>query len=361
MPTKFAAKFIAFGASALAIANVAPGAAAAQSAAEFYRGKQVTLQVGFGAGGGYDTTARLFARHFGKHIPGNPTVIVKNVPGAGSAKLANQLYNASPKNGLFLGMMSTAIYLVPLYGKRKVKFDTNKFEFVGNIHVDIMSCGVWKGAGQGIKNLNDLINAKKTVIFGSTSPNSPLSQYPTFLKNIFGANIKVIHGYRGTKGTTLAMKQGEIHGTCGLFESSVRGAFRSDFENGDLNLFMQIGRDKKVAYFGENATPIWNFLKSDEQKAMGKLLFEPLGITRPIAAPPGTPADRVAALRTAFENTMKDPAFIEDSKKRIGLQFSPMTGQAVAAAYRDLYRTPRALVEKTWKTAHAPKNPRKKK
>ena len=153
--------------------GILPHAAKADAVANFYTGKQLFIQVGFGAGGGFDTTARIFAQHFGKHIPGNPNVIVQNVPGGGSMKLANKLYNASPKDGLYLGMMSSSIYLVPLYGKRKAKFDTAKFEFIGNIHTDIMSCGVWKGAGQGIKSLYDLIKAKRPVIFGSSSPASP--------------------------------------------------------------------------------------------------------------------------------------------------------------------------------------------
>ena len=333
----------------------------ADAVTNFYKGKQLSIQVGFGAGGGFDTTARIFAQHFGKHIPGNPSVIVQNVPGGGSMKLANKLYNASPKDGLHLGMMSSSIYLVPLYGKRKAKFDTARFEFIGNIHTDIMSCGVWKGAGQGIKSLHDLIKAKRPVIFGSSSPASPMSQYPTFLKNVFGAKVKVIHGYRGTKATTLAMKRGEIHGSCGLFESSVRGPFRSDVKSGNLNLFMQIGLDKKVEFFGEHATQVYKELKSDEHRAMARLLFEPFSVTRPLAAPPGTPKDRVAALRIAFDETMKDPALIESAKKRIGVQFQPMTGAKVEALFAGYFKTSRDLVDKTWKIANTPKNPRKKK
>ena len=335
--------------------------ASADAVGDFFRGKQIAIQVGFGAGGGFDTTARIFARHFGKHVPGNPSVIVQNVPGGGSMKLANKLYNASPKNGLHLGMMSSSIYLVPLYGKRKAKFDTAKFEFIGNIHTDIMSCGVWKGAGQGIKSLHDLVKAKRPVIFGSSSPASPMSQYPTFLKNVFGAKVKVIHGYRGTKATTLAMKRGEIHGSCGLFASSVRGPFRSDVESGNLNLFMQIGIDKKVEFFGKHTTQIYKELKNDEYRAMARLLFEPFSVTRPLAAPPGTPKDRVKALRVAFDKTMKDPALIENAKKRIGVAFQPMSGAKVAELFAGYFKTPRDLVDKTWKIANAPKNPRKKK
>ena len=163
--------------AALAFAALAAGAisfqANADAVSDFYKGKQLAIQVGFGAGGGYDTTARIFARHYGKYIPGNPTVIVQNVPGGGSMKLSNQLYNAAPKNGLVLGSVSPQIMLIPLFGKRKAKFVTGKFEWIGSLHRDIMACGVWKGAGQGIKTLPDLIAAKKPIIFGSSSPSSP--------------------------------------------------------------------------------------------------------------------------------------------------------------------------------------------
>ena len=188
-----------------------------------------------------------------------------------------------------------------------------------------------------------------------------MSQYPTFLKNVFRAKVKVIHGYRGTKATTLAMKRGEIHGSCGLFESSVRGPFRSDVQSGNLNLFMQIGIDKKVEFFGKHTTQVYKELKSDEHRAMAKLLFEPFSVTRPLAAAPGTPKDRVAALRAAFDKTMKDPALIASAKKRIGIRFQPMTGAKVTELFAGYFKTPRDLVNKTWNIANAPKNPRKKK
>ncbi len=331
----------------------------ADAVSDFYKGKQLAIQVGFGAGGGYDTTARIFARHFGKYIPGNPNVIVQNVPGGGSMKLANQLYNAAPKNGLVVGLVQSAIMLVPLYGKRKTKFVTGKFEWVGSLHGDIMACAVWKGAGQGIKTLPDLIAAKKTIIFGSSSPSSPLSMYPLFLKSIFGAKIKVIHGYRGTKPISLAMQNGEVNGSCGMYESSVRGAFLSSFKAGDLNLFMQLGEHRTVPFFGD-ATPIFSMLKDEEHKKMARLLFGPAEITRPIAAPPGTPKARVAALSKALLDTMKDPGLISDAK-RINTTFRPMSGEQVAKAFAAYYKTPRALVDKTYAYTISKRNPRKKK
>ncbi len=343
----FSKASLGVGAAQAAVEAVAAAPhAQADAVADFFKGKQLAIQVGFGAGGGYDTTARIFARHYGKHVPGNPTVIVQNVPGAGSMKLANRLYNTAPKNGLVVGVISSSAAMVPLYGKRKAKFVTSKFNWIGSLHSDIMACGVWKGAGQGIKTLPDFIAAKKPIIFGSSGPTSPLATFPLFLKNVLGANVKVVHGYRGTKGVSLGMQTGELSGTCGMFESSVRGAYFSSFNSGDLKLFVQLGTDRNVKLFGD-ATNVFTMLKTDEEKAMAKLLYGPSQITRPFVAPPGVPKARVEALRKAMLDTMKDPALIADGK-RIKTAFRPMTGAQVQAAFNEFYKTPKALVEKTY-------------
>lgn len=340
-----------------AIATVSQ--AKADAVAEFYRGKQLAMQVGFGAGGGYDTTTRIIARHIGKYIPGNPTVVVQNVPGAGSMKLANRIYNSVPKDGSVLGVFSSSAAMVPLYGKRPAKFVTSKFEWIGSMHSDIMACGVWKGAGEGIKTLPDFIKAKGPIIFGSTGVTSPLSTFPLFFKNVLGANVKVVHGYRGTKGVNLGMQNGELTGTCGMFESSVRGAFFPSFSSGDLDLFVQLGTKRNVPLFG-NATNVFTMLKTEEHKQMARLLFGPSEITRPVAAPPGTPKARVAALRKALLDTMKDPGLIADGKK-IKTTFRPMGGDEVASAFAEFYKTPRSLIDKTYEMTITKKNPRKKK
>lgn len=321
--------------------------AQADDVADFYKGKQLTIQVGFGAGGGYDTTTRIFARHLGKHIPGNPNVIVQNVPGAGSMKVANALYNTAPKDGLVLGVFSSSVGMVPLYGKRPARFETNKFEWIGSMHKDIQACGTWKGAGQGIKTLPDIIAAKQPVIFGSNGPTSPLTIFPLFMKNVLGANVKVVHGYKGTKGVNLAMQKGELSGTCGMYESSVRGAFFNDFREGDLVLFVQLGLSEKVPLFGD-ATNIFTMLKTKEEKQMARLVFGPAEITRPLAAPPGTPKARVNALRKALLDVVKDPAMIADGK-RIKVDFRPIPGEEVKAAFDEYFATPRPVVEKAYK------------
>lgn len=340
----------AFLAASIAAVATAPQARA-DDVADFYKDKQVAIQVGFGAGGGYDTTARIFARHYGRHIPGNPTVIVQNVPGAGSMKLANRLYNSVPKDGSVLGIFSSSAAMVPLYGKRKAaKYVTSKFSWIGSLHTDVMACGVWKGAGQGIRTLPDFIAAKKPVIFGSSGPTSPLSTFPLFLKNAFNANVKVVNGYKGTKGVSLGMQNGELNATCGMFESSVRGAFFSAFKSGDLKLFVQLGTKGNVPFFGD-ATNVFSLLKTKEEKQMAKLLYGPSQITRPFAGPPGVPKARLEALRKAMIDTMKDPALIADGKK-IKTDFKPLSGAEVQAAFEEFYQTPRALVDKTYEYAY---------
>lgn len=323
-----------------------PMKAAADSAAvgNFYKGKNITIWVGYGAGGGYDTTARLIARHYGRHVPGKPSVTVQNMPGAGSLLAANNLYNIAPKDGTVLGVFSSTAAMLPLYNDPNANFDTMKFNWIGNLHRDTLSCGVWKGAGQNIRTLEDLIAAPKTVVFGSDGTDAPLARWPLFMKNVLGANLKVIAGYKGTRGINLAMKQGEVHASCGMFESSVRSAFMQDFTSGDLTLFVQTGFNRNVELFGK-ATNLYSLLKTEEEIQMAKLVFGPAEITRPFAAPPGVPAERVEALRDALMEMMKDPQLKEEATK-LGLELDPMSGKEIVAELQGLFRTPRSVVEK---------------
>jgi tripartite-type tricarboxylate transporter receptor subunit TctC len=327
----------------LALAALTVPAAHADAVADFYKGKELAIQVGFGAGGGYDTTARLFARHFGKHVPGNPSIVVQNVPGAGSMLVANAIFNTAPKDGSTLGIFASSTALEPLYGNNRAKYDPRKYEWIGSLHRDIASCGVWKGAGQGIDNLPELLKAKTTVIFGSTSPTAITSQHPLFLKNVLGANLKVIYGYKGTKDVSLAMMRGEVHGSCGMFESSVRSAYDAHVKAGELKIIVQFGRDRKVPYFGD-ATPMYTLLKTSDQKRIADFIFRQTELARPLAAPPGTPKDRVAALRKAMLATLKDSALIADAKK-LTVDFDSVSGEEAAQMFADFYNTPPKLIE----------------
>ena len=329
--------------ASIAWATSAPPASA-NPVSDFYSGKRVVIWVGYGPGGGYDTTTRLVAARLGAYIPGQPAVSVQNVPGAGSLLAANNLYNIAPKDGTVLGVFSSTVAMLPLYRDPKANFDTTKFNWIGNLHRDVQSCAVWKGAGQGIRTLPDLIAAKKTVIFGSDGADAPLTRWPLFMKNVLGANLRVVPGYKGTKEINFAMQSGEAHATCGMFETSVRGSYWGDLKSGDLNIIVHTSYGRNLELFGE-ATNLYSLLKSEEDIQMAKLVFGPAEITRPLAAPPGVPPERVAALRKALMEAMKDPALLADGAK-IGLVFQPMSGDEVETELLELFKTPRAVVDK---------------
>jgi tripartite-type tricarboxylate transporter receptor subunit TctC len=325
--------------------------ARADSVADFYRGKTVTIEVGYGAGGGYDLVARLVAQFLGKHIPGNPKVVVENEPGGGGIKVANEIYNTVAKDGLTLGVFSSDVAIDPLYGEPQARYQTAKFAWVGSMDTDVQSCAVWKGAGIGIKSLSDLVAAKRTITFGSTSPTAPTSAYPIFFRKALGAPAKVIDGYTGTNSVELAMRQGEIDATCGLFESTIRGSYMHDLQSGDLNIFVQITEGEKMPLFGE-ATPIMDAIKSDEMREVAKLVFDPSLLTRPLAAPPGTPADRLAALRAALLATAKDEEAVAAAKKLIGTPLRPKSGEEVEKMIASFEATPPDLVKKAYAYSH---------
>lgn len=327
--------------------------AQADSVETFYKGKTITFLIGFGAGGGYDTTTRLVARHFGDHVPGKPTTIVQNMPGGGSLKVANFLYNeVGLRDGTSLGVFNSAVALEPLYGDKAAKFESDKFSWIGSMDSDVQACGVWQGAGVGIKTLPDMIKAKKTIVFGSTGPAAPTTLFPLFLKNALGAPIKVINGYKGTKDINLAMNRHEVDASCGMFESTVRGAYFNDFKSGNLTLFVQLDLNRTLPLFGD-ATPIKTMLKTPELQKAGQLVFGPSALTRPLAAPPDVPADRVKALRTALIDTMKDPAMIKDGAK-IDVTFHPLTGDEVEEMIHEFYATPASVVKKAYAYSHTP-------
>ena len=261
----------------------------ADAVSDFYTGKQLRILVGYGAGGGYDRVAHLMATHLSKHVPGNPTVIVQNMTGAGSMKAANFLYNAAPKDGTTLGVFAASTALEPLFGNKKAKYDPRKFAWIGSMHQDTASLGIWNGGGQNIGTLDDILEMQKKgrlkqILFGATSPAAITSQHPLVLKNYFNLPIKVIYGYKGAKGVSLAMQQGEVVAMGGMFESSVKGAFANHVKAGNLKVFVQFGPDKAVPYF-KDATRIYDRLKSPEDRQVMDVIFRQTQLARPLAAP----------------------------------------------------------------------------
>jgi len=314
-------------------------ASAADPVAEFYGGKSIALLVGFGPGGGYDSYGRVLARHLGKHIPGQPMVVARNMPGAGGLAVANFLYNVAPADGLTLGMFGPFNALEPLFGNSTARFDPTKFTWIGKMDVDAGACGAWRGAG--IEKFSDL--QRKQVVFGSSGRGSATTQQVLALKNMLNAKVKIVQGYKGSADITLAMRRGEVSATCGIAASSVRVQLADDVRNGDIKMFIQFGRTN-APEFG-NAENIYDLVSTSEEKQIADIIFRPNELGKPIASSPRLAGDRARALRDAFTNTMEDPRFL-DEMDRMNLPIKTAIGEEVAQIFASLYATPKPLIER---------------
>ncbi len=331
--------------SAVIAGAIGASSASAESVAEFYKGKSIDLLIGFGPGGGYDTYSRLLARHYSRHIPGNPRVIPQNMPGGGGGlRVANTLYNVSARDGTKIGVFAASTTFEPLFGGKSTKFEATKFTWIGNMNQDTASCGVWKTSG--VKTWKDM--KKKQIIFGSTGPQAITSQHALVMRNLLGAKVKVIMGYKGTKGVNLAMRRGEVSGSCGLFESSVKSRWIRDIQSGDLRIIVQFGKTrKKVPIFGD-AVNIYDLIKDPLDIKVAEVIFEQSKFGRPVAGPPNIPKDRTAALRKGFMDTMKDPKFLADAK-RIRLAINPQGAKDIHAFIDKYYAYPKDIVDRAKK------------
>jgi tripartite-type tricarboxylate transporter receptor subunit TctC len=323
---------------AIAMAVGAP-ATRADTVSDFFKGKSINLYIGFGPGGGYDVYARMLSRHFGKFIPGNPTVVPQNMPGAGGVKSAAYLYNAAPHDGLALAMFGGFNGLEPLFGNTQANFETVKFTWIGNMNRDVSSCAMWSAAG--FNAFSDIM--QREMVFGSSGKGSTTSQHALVLKNMLGAKVKVIEGYQGTNSINLAMQRREVDASCGIFLSSAMTSYAQVLKDGTMRILIQFGR-QNAPFFGD-AVNLYDLLKSEDEKLAADIVFRQSEIARPIAAPPGLPAERMNALRTAFMQTMKDPAFLADAAK-VSMPVDPMTGDEVATLYKSFYSAPKAIVER---------------
>jgi tripartite-type tricarboxylate transporter receptor subunit TctC len=298
----------------------------ADAVADFYSRKTVTLVAGFPPGGGYDTYVRVLARHYGRFVPGHPSVVPGNMPGAGSMTAANRIYNDQPNDGSVLGMFASSVVMEPLLGDKAARFDPAKFSWIGSMSQDVAYCGVWQTPGAALTFDDMLRQGGKETIFGGGAPAAITYQHPMILKNVLGANIRVIPGYAGTRDIDLAMHRGEVNGECGFYASSIKAQFLDDVKSSRLKLVIQMGPHKSNA-FG-NIPSVFDYAKTDEQRAVLELYFNQLVLGRPLAGPPDVPPDRLAALRQAFMATMKDKDFRAEAD-RVGLEIDPATADEV--------------------------------
>jgi tripartite-type tricarboxylate transporter receptor subunit TctC len=314
--------------------------AKADDVASFYKGKTVSILIGFSAGGGYDIYARVLAKYLGKYIPGNPTVVPQNMTGAGSLRAAMYIYDVAPKDGTVIGTFSRSMPLAPLMDLPGAKFDATKFTWLGSVTTDTWTCISWKDAP--VKTWNDMFTTNFTV--GGDGKGGDPDVYATLIKNAFNAKIKLVDGYPGTGDIILAMQRHEVDGVCGYSYTTLSSTNGDWIKNKQINLIVQGGLHPDpdmpgVPFILDEAT-------SESQKAMLRLALAPQAMARPFVAPPGIPADRAKALQQAFDDTMKDPGFLADAKK-LDLPVDPLTGNQVEAMLTQIYKTSPTVVKQT--------------
>src|SRR4051794_37662519 len=316
---------------------VAAPAAVAQTPAEFYKGKQIALLVGFGPGGEDDLWARLVSRHLTAHIPGNPNVVPQHTPGSGGLLVVNRLYNTAARDGTVIGMINRGIPFEPLLGGQGTQFDALKINYIGSPGRDTTVCAARKDAP--VQSLQDLYTKELTV--GGTGSGADTAIYPEFLSTLLGMKFKLVKGYQGSHEIQLAMERGEVQGICLAYDSLSRGNLA---RTNQINVLLQaaLTPDPRI----KNAPLVLDSVHSaDERKAL-ELFFARAAIGRPFVAPPDVPADRIATLRQAFEAMLRDPGFLDDAKKQ-NLNVVPITGPQMTDIVLNAYKTPPQIVKRT--------------
>ena len=315
------------------------GTATAQtpSVEEFYKNKQIRLIVSSEPGGGYDNYARLVARHLGNHIPGNPSVIVQNMPGAGGLTAANNIYNVAPKDGTVIGHVQRNVPFMAIQGQQGPRFDPTKFNWLGSLNNEVNVCISWHDSK--VKTVQDAL--KTELVVGGSGPNDT-EVTPALLNNILGTKFKIISGYPSSSAVTLAIERGEVEGLCSSYSS---------IENRNAHWL----RDKKINFLVQNSVrkhpdlpnvPLaLEFAKSEEDRQLIELNDARLIMGRPFMAPPDVPEDRVKALRAAFSAMVKDPNFIADAKKQ-NLELTPVDGDDVQSLLERVAKTPKGVIER---------------
>lgn len=311
-------------ACALAVMAVAP-AAQGQTVADFYKGKTVSVLIGFPPGGGYDANARLLARHMSRYLPGEPTLVPSNMPGAGSLVAANYTYNVAPADGTVFTLFAPSTAMEPILGNKAARFDPTKFSWIGSMAQEVAYCGIWQGPGVATSWDEAM---QREVIFGGGATSAITYQHPMVLKNVLGAKLKVVPGYPGTRDINLAMQRGEVHGSCGLFVSSIASQWSKEVASGQLKLVVQMGA-KTTDRYGK-VPSVFDYAKTEEQKQILDVHFGQLLLSRPFAAPPNVLAERLNALRAAFMATLQDKTFLAEAEKA-GLDVDPATGDEIQA------------------------------
>jgi tripartite-type tricarboxylate transporter receptor subunit TctC len=327
----------AIGTALLAPSMTRPALSA--EAEEFYKGKTISLIIGYSVGGGYDLYGRLLARHMGKYIPGRPTIVPQNLTGAGSLRAASFIFSAAPKDGTVFGTFGRTIATTPLLMPANAQFDATKLTWLGSITNEVSTCVTWHTSP--VKNWRDSL--ERQVAMGGEGTGADPDVYTLLYKNVFGAKWKLVTGYHGTNDTMLAMERGEVDGLCGLSWSTLKSRHLAWFNDKMINVIIQAAL-KKQPELAEVPLAL-DLTKDPEQIAILKLFLTSQEMARPFAAPPDIPLDRKAALISAFERTMQDPEFLAEAQK-LNMDVNPLDSKKMDGLLAELYATPKHVVEK---------------
>jgi tripartite-type tricarboxylate transporter receptor subunit TctC len=310
--------------------------ASADSVADFYAGKTVELYIGYSVGGGYDVYARTIARHMSKHIPGNPTIVPQNMPGAGSLRMTNWLFEAAPRDGTVFGTMARAAPFDPLFGNPDASFNALEFNYIGSANNEVSVCAAMDRSG--IETFEDL--KTKELIVGGTGDTADTVQFPKVVNAVFDTQIRIINGYPGGNDVVLAMERGEVDGRCGWSYTSLNYDW---VESGELNILLQLSTAKHPMM--PDVPLVMDLVDDPDDLKMLGLVFARQTLGRPYIAPPGVPEERVEALRAAFMATMEDPEFLAEAAG-LDLEINPVGGAEIQTLIADLYASDEALVQR---------------
>ncbi len=328
----------------LAVITCLAGPAVAQPADDFFRGKQISIIVGSTAGGGYDAYARLLVRHIGAHLPGNPNVIAKNMPGAGGLTLANYLYNRAPKDGTEIGTVQNGLPFEKLFqtlspGGRNALFDAKKFGWIGSMAQTVFVTVTWHDAPA--KTLQEATT--KEIVLGASGPSSDSSILAVLSNNLLGTKFKIVHGYDGAAAVDLAMENGEIQGEAGKDWTTLTSTRPQWLKDKKINILVQMGTTAHPALQG--VPMAIDLARTPQDRRIMELVFAKYGMSRPFMAPPGLPPKRLALLRRAFDETLRDPDVLAEGQ-RLGMEIRPVSGEEVEELVTQIMATPDDLAVK---------------
>lgn len=329
----FRAALLALVASAIATSSVG----AETSVANFYRNKNIDVYIGFSVGGVYDINARLLSRFIGRYIPGNPTLVPRQMTGAASLTLANWLYQAAPKDGSAMGTFARGIAFNPLIGQPAGAIEATKFNWLGSTNDEVSICAARRESG--VTRFEQMF--ERELVVGSTGGSGDDDQLPRLVNGVLGTRFRIVRGFPGGNEIKLAMLRGEVSGRCGWSWSSVKATEAEWLREESISILVQLSLRRHPNL---RDTPlITDYAKTDEGRQIFKVALARQVMAWPFAAPPGTPVERVAALRQAFDETLRDREYLAEAE-RLNLEITPVPGERIQSLIADVYRTTSAEI-----------------